>query len=213
MKNELFEEEQGDAKRQPNLTLLTPKLSWRENYRRDIERYKKLRPGGSLIQCFLLEQGLWALLQYRVASAIYNSNLPLTRKQPLLILMVGWQKVIEILTGIQIPYSTKIGAGLYIGHYGNILLHSDLVMGENCNISQGVSIGISGRGANKGVPVIGNRVYVAAHAVVAGKIKVGDNAVIGANSTVTRDVPPNCTVLGVPAQIISFRGSEDYIVL
>jgi serine O-acetyltransferase len=186
--------------------------SWWNYYRADIRRYKKLRPGAPLIKSLLLEQGLWALLQYRVASAIYRSKLSLAVKQPLLLLMVGWQKVIEILTGIHIPYSAQIGAGFYIGHFGNIILHGDAIIGEECNISQGVTIGISGRGDKKGVPMIGNRVYIAANAVVTGKITIGDNVVIGACSLVNRDIPPNTTVLGVPAQVVTFRGSEDYIV-
>jgi serine O-acetyltransferase len=124
---------------------------------------------------------------------------------------VIWQKIIEITTGISIPYTVTIGAGLYIGHYGTIILHPATRMGENCNISQGVTVGVSGRGEKRGVPVIGNRVYIGTNAVIVGKIVIGDDVVIGANSLVNRDVPSHCTVLGVPAVIVSQKGSSDYI--
>jgi serine O-acetyltransferase len=74
-----------------------------------------------------------------------------------------------------------------------------------------VTIGVSGLGAKRGVPVIGHQVYIAANSIVAGKIHIGDRALIGACSLVTSDVAANTTVLGVPAQVISQNGSKDYI--
>src|SRR5690606_2511217 len=85
-------------------------------------------------------------------------------------------------------------------------------IGADCCISQGVTIGVSGRGEMRGVPVVGNRVYFGVNAVVVGKIYVGDDVLIGANSLVNRDVPEHCTVLGVPAVITSEKGSEGYLV-
>ncbi len=159
----------------------------------------------------LTEQGLWALLQYRLASALYRSNLPLVVKVPLLTLAVATQKIIEIVVGITIPYQASIGPGLYIGHFGNIVLSSDAVIGQTCNLSQGVTIGVSGRGARRGVPKIGNRVYIAANAVVVGKISIGDDVVIAANSLVIADVPAHTTVMGVPAQVVNTHDSEEYL--
>lgn len=185
-------------------------MNWYFKYKADIHRYTQYSKGSALVQCFT-QQGLWALLAYRMSSAIYISRLPKHIKRILLIGCVIWQKFIEITTGISIPYTADIGAGLYIGHYGGIILHPVAQLGENCNISQGVTIGISGRGNKRGVPVIGNRVYVGVNAVIAGKIRVGDDVVIGANSLVNRDVPRSCTVVGVPATIVSQRGSSDYI--
>lgn len=184
---------------------------WWSLYKRDLARYKKHRPGRSGFILFLAEQGLWALLQYRIASAIYRSQLPRGLKAPLLGLAVLWLKYVEMTAGISIPCQATIGPGFYIGHFGNIILGEDTVIGHTCNISQGVTIGVSGYGQRRGVPRIGNRVYIAANAVVVGKIVVGDEAVIAANSLVVDDVAPHTTVMGVPAQLKSMHGSEAYL--
>jgi serine O-acetyltransferase len=159
----------------------------------------------------LTQQGLWALFQYRFFNWIYNSSAPKIIKTPLLFIGVLKQKGIEILTGITLPYAAQIGEGCYIGHHSGIIINANTVIGKNCNISQGVTIGVSGRGARRGAPVIGDYVYIGANATVAGKIHVGDRAVIGANSLVTRDVLERTTVLGVPAIEVRKNDSSDYI--
>ena len=185
-------------------------MSWLAAYRRDIGRYAQYGNGHILI-LLCTEQGLWALFQYRVAAALYRSALPAAIRRPLLMLMVLWKKLVEIVTGISLPYKAEIGPGLYIAHFGNVIVNSGAVIGAHCNLSQGVTIGVSGRGARRGVPRLGNRVYVGANAVIAGKIVVGDDAVIGANSLVTSDVPTHTTVVGVPAVVINQHGSEEYM--
>jgi serine O-acetyltransferase len=186
-------------------------MKWQSLYKQDIARFKKHREHASVLNLCLTEQGLWALLQYRMASTLYRTSLPMLVKAPLLALMLVWQKLIEIVTGITLPHQATIGPGLYIGHYGNIILSPGVVIGHTCNLSQGVTIGVSGRGHRRGVPIIGNRVYIAAHAVVAGKISIGDDAVIAANSLVVSDVATHTTVMGVPAQMINTNGSETYL--
>ncbi|WP_245935418.1 serine O-acetyltransferase [Winogradskyella arenosi] len=109
------------------------------------------------------------------------------------------------------PYSAAIGERFYIGHFGGIIINANAVIGNNCNISQGVTIGVSGIKEKRGVPSIGNNVYIGANAVVVGKINIGDGAVIGANSLVTKDVVSNTTVLGVPAIKINDHNSSEYI--
>ncbi|MBI1792668.1 MAG: serine acetyltransferase [Chloroflexi bacterium] len=185
-------------------------MSWITNYQTDLRRYTEYS-GSFWLSQFLTQQGLWALLQHRISFAIYSGHWPRLIKRILLWGCVVWQKLIEIITGITIPYTATIGNGLYIGHFGTIILHPHTRMGDNCNLSQGVTIGISGRGERRGVPTIGNRVYIGANAVIVGKIHVGDDVVIGANSLVNRDVPSCCTVLGVPAKIMSEQDSGDYI--
>jgi serine O-acetyltransferase len=189
-------------------------MNWRAAYRRDIERYLRYSGKSTLrktVLVLLTEQGLWALLQYRLTHALHRSSVPWMIKKPLLLLALFWQKLVEVLTGICLPGRAVIGPGLYIGHFGPLVVHRDAVIGHRCNLSQGVTIGVSGRGERRGVPRIGDRVYIATNAVVVGKITVGDDAVIGANSVVREDVAPHTTVLGVPATVISQRGSEDYI--
>lgn len=177
--------------------------------RSDYRKYS--RYGGRFFGIVFMTQGFWALYQYRWAHYFYSKvKIPLIR-QFLLLLMLVWQKGIEIMTGISIPYSAKLGHSFYIGHFGGIILNPQSVFGNDCNISQGVTIGISGRGENRGVPVIGDRVYIGANAVVAGNIAIGNDAVIGACSFVGADVADNAVVSGVPAVVLSGSGSKAYI--
>ena len=113
--------------------------------------------------------------------------------------------------GISIPFITQIGSGFYIGHFGCIVVHKAVKIGRNCNISQGVTIGISNRGIRKGCPVLGDNVFIGPGAKIIGNIKIGDNVAIGANCVVTKDIPDNAVVIGVPGRVISFKGSIDYI--
>jgi serine O-acetyltransferase len=156
-------------------------------------------------------QGLWATFIYRVSNHLYYRTpfAPL-RKLARFLCQVA-RKGIEILTGISLPPECEIGEGLYIGHFGTIIISSMTVIGKNCNLSQGVTLGVSGRGDQRGAPIIGNRVYIAANAVVAGKITIGNDVVIGACTVVTTSVPDRAVVVGNPAQIKSFRGSFGHI--
>lgn len=177
----------------------------------DIKKYKKYSDNKSTIVLIITNQGLWALFVYRISNCIYESKLPKIIKRILLTFSVICQKLIEIVTGISLPYTTRIGAGFYIGHFGGIIINASAVIGVNCNISQGVTIGVSGREEKRGVPVIGDNVYIGANAVITGKITVGDNCVIAANSLVINSVEANKTVLGVPAVVINSNTSKDYI--
>lgn len=178
---------------------------------RDIEKYKQYSNGKSAIVLFLTTQGLWALFVYRLANTIYLSSLPTIFKKILLLGAVIHQKIIEITTGISIPYAATIGERFYIAHHGHIIIHPNVCIGDNCNIAQGVTIGVSGRGERRGVPIIGNNVFIAANAVIAGKITIGNNSVIGANSLVVSNVDNDITVVGVPAIQVSNNNSEAYI--
>ena len=113
--------------------------------------------------------------------------------------------------GISIPPETKIGEGFYIGHFGGIVVNSKATIGNNCNISHCVTIGQSNRGKNKGYPTIGNNVYIGPGAKIIGSINIGNNVAIGANCVVTKDIPDNAVVVGIPAKIISYEGSIGYI--
>lgn len=113
--------------------------------------------------------------------------------------------------GIDIPFITDIGPGFYIGHFSCIFVNERCVIGRNCNISQGVTVGTSNRGERAGNPVIGDNVYLGPGAKVIGAIRVGNHAAIGANSVVTHDVPDHAVVVGVPGRVISNKGSAGYI--
>lgn len=113
--------------------------------------------------------------------------------------------------GISIPFNTEIGPGFFIGHFGGVAINEAVRIGRNCNISQGVTLGQSNRGARKGCPTIGDSVYIGPGAKVIGAVHIGDHAAIGANAVVTRDVPAHAVVAGIPARVISSEGSEGYV--
>ena len=117
----------------------------------------------------------------------------------------------EYKYGISISHRTQIGSGLYMGHFGGIVVSRQVVIGRNCNLSHQTTLGVANRGANKGYPAIGNNVYVGPGAMVIGNGRVGDNVAIGANCVVTHDVPANSVVVGVPGKVISSEGSAGYI--
>ena len=114
--------------------------------------------------------------------------------------------------GISIPYDTNIGAGLYIGHFGGIFVNYKAIIGKNCNINQDVSIGAAYGGNYPGVPKIGDNVYIAPGAKLIGGITIGNNVAIGANSVVTKSIPDNAVVVGIPGEVISYKGSENYVI-
>lgn len=113
--------------------------------------------------------------------------------------------------GMDISRDARIGSGFYIGHFGGIFVNQDVVIGDNCNISQGVTLGRQNRGARIGCPMVGNNVYIGPGAKIIGKVHIGDNAAIGANAVVVNDVAPNTSVGGIPARPISDLGSDGYI--
>jgi len=101
-------------------------------------------------------------------------------------------KIVEIMYGIHIRSEIDIGPGLYIGHFGNIF--------------------VAGRGENWGLPIIGDNVFIGPGAKVFGKITIGNNVAIGANAVVTKDLPDNAVAVGIPAKIISYEGSKDFVI-
>lgn len=114
--------------------------------------------------------------------------------------------------GFQIPNNTKIGKGLYIGHFGTIIINENAILGENCNLAPNITIGETNRGKLKGCPIIGDKVWIGTGATIVGKITIGSNTLIAPNSYVNFDVPDNSIVLGNPAKIINNdNATKDYI--
>jgi serine O-acetyltransferase len=122
-----------------------------------------------------------------------------------------------VLDGLRIRYGvalyspTEIGPGLLIGHIGCIVINGAARLGGNCTVLHGVTIGSSDHKDKPGSPQIGNNVYIGAGAKILGNIVVGDNVVVGANCVVIRDVPDNAVVVGIPARIVSYEGSANYL--
>lgn len=188
--------------------------SLRDAIREDIDRYVAAaeRDGLSRVLARLrvpLSLKVAAVANYRVTHVL------LTRVQPRLLgrvlggLSFVGQRVFSTLTGIEIDPQAHIGPGLMIPHDGKIVIGPARV-GRNCTISHSVTIGqgLQGDGpAHDDTPTLGDRVWVGPGAVIAGPIQVGSDASVGANSVLLRDVPPRGVVLGVPARLLSHKGS------
>ncbi|MDX9972399.1 MAG: serine O-acetyltransferase [FCB group bacterium] len=122
-----------------------------------------------------------------------------------LAVLIAWLNRLVFATWL--PGSANIGRNFVVGYWGlGIVIHSDASIGDNCWISQNVTIGR--KGSDKRVPVIGNNVYIGAGAVIVGEIEIGDNSIIGANSFLNISVPPGSLVAGVPAKIIRSINNE-----
>ncbi|MBM3400846.1 MAG: serine acetyltransferase [Bacteroidetes bacterium] len=114
--------------------------------------------------------------------------------------------------GFQIPISTSIGPGFYIGHFGTIVINENAKIGKNCNVAHGVTIGQANRGKMRGCPVIGDKVWIGTGAVIVGRVSIKSNVLIAPNSFVNFNVPDNSVVLGNPGKIISkANATEGYI--
>jgi serine O-acetyltransferase len=175
---------------------------WRHIYL-DYRRYRVT--ADAALRTLFLTQGFWASSIYRMARAAL-------RRSPLVApLVLTAQKLVEIVTGISIPPQCEIGDGLYIGHYGSIIVAPEARIGHNVSLAQSVTIGVAGGGDDRGAPTIGNRVFIGAHSVVVGRITIGDDAVICAGSVVSRSVPARAVMMGNPARVISYDGSFDYV--
>jgi serine O-acetyltransferase len=113
--------------------------------------------------------------------------------------------------GFDISPATNIGPGLYIGHFGGVVISPHAVLGANINIAQGVTIGATSRGKRLGAPTLEDRVWVGAHAIIVGKVTIGREALIAPGAYVNFDVPAKAVVLGNPGQVVSSSGSQGYV--
>ena len=151
---------------------------------------------------FLKEQSIWAIWVYR-----FGRRTMTLKPGPLKSLrfwFYWWMfRSVETLTGISIDCRAVIGPGLRIYHFGNIFIHDRAVLGANCTLRQGVTIGTIGDDGP--APKIGDNVEFGAYAQVLGGIRIGDNVKIGALSLVLSDVPTNLSAVGVPARVIFRR--------
>lgn len=140
---------------------------------------------------------------YRLANFLYKKRIPFL---PRIIYFIQF-----LLFNSIVPPSAEIGKGTYCSYGGiGVVIHSRSIIGDNCVLGQGITIG--GRSKIVEVPIIGNKVYIASGARVLGNVRIGDNAIIGANSVVIKDVPECCVAAGVPAKIIkSGVKLEDYL--
>jgi serine O-acetyltransferase len=143
--------------------------------------------------------GLQALVWHRVAHQLHRGRLPLI---PRLISQLS-----RFLTGIEIHPGARIGRGVFIDHGMGVVIGETAIIGNYALIYQGVTLGGTGKESGKRHPTLGENVVVGAGAKVLGNLAIGDNVRIGAGSVVLRDVPSDCTVVGIPGRIV-FRSGE-----
>ena len=164
------------------------------DFQADLARYPR-RP-------WLKEQSIWAIAVHRFGRRVGRRPPGLRRR---LLDRAYWLafRAVETLTGISLPKEARIGPGLRIWHFGNIFIHPDAVLGANCTLRHGVTIGNSR--VDGPAPVLEDGVELGAYAQVLGGVRVGRGATIGAMSVVLKDVPPYATAVGVPARLIAGR--------
>lgn len=154
---------------------------------------------------FIPSPGLNFMTVFRLTQHFRRSN------RLLFYFFFFWLQRLKFKYGFDISYRTQIGKGFYIGHFGTVVIHGDTIIGDNCNISQGVTFGVSNTGSKIGVPKIGNNVFVGPGACIFGNVTIGNNVTIGANTVVTEDVPDFKTVLSPVTTIIDKDLSASYI--
>jgi len=144
-------------------------------------------------------QGFWAMVVYRFGRWRYTVRPLLARRLCSLIYRVLF-KLVQIVTGIELPCEVEVGRNFVIDHAGGIVISGFARFGDDCRIRNGVVVGLA-RMDDACAPAIGNNVDIGAGAKVLGRIRVGNDVLIGANAVVTRDVPDGSIAVGVPAVI------------
>lgn len=143
----------------------------------------------SALEIFLFYPGVHALIWYRVAHFFYKIHLRF---------IATWLSMLcRFFTGIEIHPGAKIGRNLFIDHGHGVVVGETAVIGDNCTIYQNATLGGTGKEHNKRHPTLLDNVVVGAGAKILGNITIGNNVKVGANSVVLKDVPDNCTVVGV----------------
>lgn len=154
----------------------------------------------SVLEVLLNYPGLHAIWFHRVSHFLY--------KKKWFVLARFISQVGRFFTHIEIHPGAKIGEGLFIDHGAGVVIGETAEVGDNVTIYQGVTLGGTGKEKGKRHPTIGNNVVISTGAKVLGSFKVGDNVRIGAGSVVLKEVPPNCTVVGVPGRIVVKDGEN-----
>ena len=135
-----------------------------------------------------------AIISYRIANKLYKSRH---------YFLARWlsQRTVR-KTGIEIHPGATIGKGLFIDHGSGVIIGETAIIGDNVTLYQGVTLGGTGKENGKRHPTLENNVMVSAGAKILGSFTIGENSKIGAGSVVLKEVPPNCTVVGVPGRIV-----------
>jgi serine O-acetyltransferase len=165
----------------------------------EIRTVKERDPAAkSVLEILLLYPGLHALVFHRIAHPLWDWQVPFIPR---------WlSQTARFLTGIEIHPGAVIGKRFFIDHGMGVVIGETAIVGDNVLLYQGVTLGGTGKETGKRHPTLGSNVVVGTGAKILGNITVGDNAYIGANAVVIRNVPPNSTVVGIPGRITKQEG-------
>jgi serine O-acetyltransferase len=169
----------------------------REDIRSVLERDPAARSTLEVLTCY---PGLWAVWIHRVSHVLWRAKLRLPARM--------LSQVARIFTAVDIHPGALLGRRLFIDHAMGVVIGETAIVGSDVTLYQGVTLGGTGKGHGKRHPTICDRVFIGNNANVLGNITVGENSRVGAGSVVLTDVPPNSTVVGVPAHIVYRNGQR-----
>lgn len=168
------------------------------NLKYDLDKVMENDPAArNRLEVLLLYPCVHALLFYRVSHFFYKSKMFFIAR---LISQQG-----RFFTGIEIHPGAKIGRGLFIDHGMGVVIGETAEVGDNVVMYHGVTLGGTGKHKGKRHPTVGNNVLIGSGAKVLGPVKIGDNSKVGANAVVLKDIPEDCTAVGIPARIINHK--------
>ncbi|MBR6578198.1 MAG: serine O-acetyltransferase [Clostridia bacterium] len=152
------------------------------------------------IEVMLLYSGVHAMLAYRVAHKLYVNEKFLPAR--------AVSQLARFLTGIEIHPGAQIGKRLMIDHGSGVVIGETCIIGDDCTLYQGVTLGGTGKDTGKRHPTLGNNVMVGAGAKVLGPFKIGDGAKIAAGAVVLKEIPAGATAVGIPAKVVRRDGEK-----
>jgi serine O-acetyltransferase len=147
----------------------------------------------------LLSPGFWTVAVHRFGNWRMSIKAKSVRAPMTALYRIAYRSVVA-LWGIDLPYNVKVGRRFRLGHHGCMILGAG-EFGDDVTIAHSITVGLTRRNETK-VPKIGNRVELGPGVCIVGGIKIGDDSYVGANTVVSRDLPPNSTVLGIPMRAI-----------
>lgn len=160
----------------------------------DIQNIKKFDPAArTTLEIFLAYPGLWAVWIHRIAHKLWHKNLKTLARW-----ISTWNR---FLTGIEIHPGAQVGRRLFIDHGMGVVIGETAIIGDDCTLYHGVTLGGTSLEQGKRHPTLGNNVVIGAGAKILGPITLGDNSSVGANSVVIKEVPKNSTAVGIPARV------------
>lgn len=151
-------------------------------------------------EVLLLYPGLHAVIAHRMAHSLYEKGMFFAAR--------AVSQAARNCTGIEIHPAAQIGKGLFIDHGCAVVIGETTVIGDNCTIYQGVTLGGTGKHEGKRHPTIGSNVMIGAGAKVLGPVVIGDNVKIAAGAVVLKDIPADSTAVGIPARIVKRNKTE-----